>query len=164
MIDGPRERPIPIGLRHAGVGALEQGELIARGIGGERRKSNPDEPLRDAACLAQFGEQRPRDLPDDAVGDHWRIERAARLPRLEIEVAHPNGDRARRQPVGAKVAGCSRDEREELTRERLVIRNVGRERLVAADAIGVAVRLHRAVVDPADAIEQPASFARPKPL
>src|SRR5512143_2388137 len=163
-IDRPSEQTIAIGFSDARVDALEKRELVGCGVDCQRRKSDADEACRNTTRLAELGEQRARDLPDDAVGDHRRVERTACLSGLEVEVAHTNGDRASGEAVRPKVRGGARHEREEVPRQLVDVSDVGGKGLVAADALGFAMGFHLAGVDAAHAIEQPSGFARPEPL
>src|SRR5512146_938427 len=113
-VDRPSEQTIAIGFSDARVDPLEERELVGCRVDCQRGKSDADEACRNTTRLAELGEQRARDLPDDAVGNHRRVERAACLSGLEVEVAHTNGDRASGQAVRPKVRGGARHEREEL--------------------------------------------------
>src|SRR5438067_109076 len=70
------------------VALLEERELVRRRIDRERRERNAEQPCRHAARLTQPGEEQPGNFEDDAIGDDRRVERAARLPRTEIEIAN----------------------------------------------------------------------------
>src|SRR5262249_34110971 len=53
----PREHPVPARLRQALVGELEERHLVGRGIRGERRQRDAQQPGGHTTLLAQFGQQ-----------------------------------------------------------------------------------------------------------
>src|SRR5438105_925011 len=105
------------------------------------------------AGMGRYGTIRP----------HRVGERPARLAGDEIRVAQLYGDRAGHETAVPEVGACPIDQREQPGGERLVIVQVGRERLVAADRLGLPIRLDRRGVVAADPPVQPRARALAQP-
>src|SRR5438874_12884017 len=81
----------------------------------------------------------------------------------EIRVAQLYGDGAGRETSVPEVGARPIGQREQPGGERLVIVQVGRERLVAADRLGLPIRLDRRGVVAADPPVQPRALALAQP-
>ncbi len=164
LVDGARQHSITVGFGQPGIGTFEQGELIGRRIRRERRQPDADQTRGYAARTTQLVEQPVRYLEDHSIGDHRRVERATRLACSKVMVANSHRDRSRGQPVTAQIGRGSRDQREQFAPQLVVVVDVRTERLVAADALGVAVSFDLSCIDSADAVVQPRRLTFAQPL
>ena len=87
------------------------------------------------------------------------IQGAACLTSAKIPIANLHANGARGHAIATQVGRGAREQGEELPPELVVVVDVGRKGLVAADALRVEVRLDVTAIDATYAIAEPSGLA-----